>query len=166
MPFSRRWTRSWPRRLRATHSGSRNAMSESLQRGRLSASRRSVGRLILRGPIGYIPTVSPAGASAYFRCVCARIRVLLRLDMPSTCLRTCSAPRRFQIMNPGSRTVMLDYLQGRMYRYLVVSLEQIDRVVFADFVKMNNVPEVPTDDGFALCQRCNGYVQRIRQRSS
>ena len=53
-----------------------------------------------------------------------------------------------------------------MYRYLVVSLEQIDRVVFADFVKMNNVPEVPTDDGFALCQRCNGYVQGIRQRSS
>ena len=51
-----------------------------------------------------------------------------------------------------------------MNRYLGMASENIDCVIFAYFVKMNDVPEVPAHDEFTASDRCNCDMQRICQR--
>ena len=48
--------------------------------------------------------------------------------------------------------------------YLAMASEDIDCVIFANLVKVNNVPEIPTDDEITSSDRCDGDVQRICQR--
>ena len=48
--------------------------------------------------------------------------------------------------------------------YLAMASEDIDCVIFANLVKVNDVPEIPTHDEITPSDRCDGDVQRICQR--